>query len=301
MNPSLIILAAGKGSRYGSMKQLDAVGPSGETLMDYSVFDAILAGIERVVFIIREEDSRLFRENILEKYAGRIQVEFAFQRMTGVPGNPEVPVNRSKPWGTGQAVLSAEILAGKQFIVINADDFYGYESFRLLTEYLCNNINHGSYAMIGFPLAGTLSENGPVSRALCQVAEDSYLTGIVEKLRIKKTGDLIFPDENGVNVPLSGSELVSMNMWGFNKSIFPPLQRLFNEFIRENKNNAQAEFILPAAVNAMIREGSVKVRVLPAASEWFGITYREDKPEVMDKIRQLIAAGNYPANLFCKG
>lgn len=290
MSFTLVVLAAGMGSRYGGLKQVDPVGPSGETVLDYAVFDAIRAGFTRVVFVIRRDFEDLFRDKIGARYAGRIAVDYVFQSLFALPSGFAVPADREKPWGTGHAVWCAREAVRENFAVINADDFYGADSFRQLASFL-GAARGASYAMVGFKLANTLSEHGAVSRGVCVAGEGGALVSITEH-----TG--ITPDQVGAGRTFSGAELVSMNCWGFTPALFAGLDTQFREFLTARGTDLKAEFYLPAAVSTQIARREAAVRVLPTESSWFGVTYRDDKPRVAAAIAALVDAGTYPAELF---
>jgi UTP-glucose-1-phosphate uridylyltransferase len=290
MAPTLLVLAAGIGSRYGGLKQIDPVGPSGETVLDYAVFDAIRAGFGRVVFVIRRDFEALFREKIGAKYAGRIDVDCAFQSLDALPpGFAPVP-GREKPWGTAHAVWCARDRVRGNFAVINADDFYGADSFAQLARFLAAAGGPPRFAMIGFRLANTLSEHGTVARGICRAAS-GRLRSVVEQ-----TG--IAPADVGPGKRFSGDEIVSMNCWGFTPALFPALELQFGAFLAARAGEAKAEFYLPAAVSALVERGEAAVEVLPTANAWFGVTYREDKPRVAAAIAALVRRGEYPDKLF---
>lgn len=290
MSLTLVVLAAGMGSRYGGLKQIDPVGPGGETVLDYAVFDALRAGFTRVVFVIRRDFEALFREKIGARYAGRAAVDYVFQSLDALPPGFTPPAGREKPWGTGHAVWCARAALGENFAVINADDFYGADSFAQLARFL-TAARGGDFAMVGFRLANTLSEHGVVSRGVTAAGPDLELRSIVEH-----TG--IAPEEVGPGRKFSGEEIVSMNCWGFTPALFAGLDAQFREFLAARGGEAKSEFYLPAAVSAMIGRGEAKVRVLPTASTWFGVTYREDKPRVQAAIAGLVQAGLYPEKLW---
>lgn len=320
MAPTLLVLAAGMGSRYGGLKQIDPVGPSGETVLDYAVFDAQRAGFGRVVFVIRKDFEELFREKIGARYAGRIAVDYVFQSIDSLPAGFAVPTGREKPWGTGHAVWCARDAVKENFAVINADDFYGADSFAQLAGFLSANpkskIENPKFAMVGFRLANTLSEHGAVSRGVCVADAAGELQSITEQ-----TGILASEVGGGTGKKFSGEELVSMNCWGFTPELFGALDAQLREFLASTGaatpssrtalkrdegvaspargiDPLKAEFYLPAAVSEQIARGQATVRVLPTASAWFGVTYREDKPRVTAAIASLVAAGKYPARLF---
>jgi choline kinase len=305
MQPTLLVLAAGMGSRYGGLKQIDPVGPSGETVLDYAVFDAVRAGFKRVVFVIREEFAEIFKTQVAAKYAGHIAVDYVFQALAALPEGFAVPAGREKPWGTGHAVWCARAALGGNFAVINADDFYGADSFAQLGGFLSApsatgydpmsghrppKVTLAEFAMVGFRLDRTLSEHGAVSRGVCTV-NYGQLHGIVEQ-----TG--ILPTEVGAGRKFSGEETVSMNCWGFTPAVLAGLDAQFREFLAARGQEPKAEFYLPAAVAGMVGRAEATVRVLPTASTWFGVTYREDKPRVQAAIAELVASGAYPARLF---
>lgn len=292
MSLTLVVLAAGMGSRYGGLKQIDPVGPGGETVLDYAVFDALRAGFTRVVFVIRRDFEALFREKIGARYAGRVAVDYVFQALDTLPAGFVPPVGREKPWGTGHAVWCARDAITDNFAVINADDFYGADSFAQLATFLRGEPTRGTrFAMVGFRLANTLSEHGTVARGVCTAAADGTLRSIVEQTGIAAA-------EVGAGKTYSGQETVSMNCWGFTPQLFAGLDAQFRAFLAARGTEAKAEFYLPAAVSALIGEGAASVRVLPTDSTWFGVTYREDKPRVEAAIRELVAAGLYPEKLW---
>lgn len=280
------------GSRYGGLKQLDIVGPGGETMLDFAVFDAVRAGFSRVVFIIRRDLAAEFRTRIGARYAASIQVDYVFQALEALPAGFSPPASRTKPWGTGHAVWCARSVIDGPFAVVNADDFYGQDSFAQLARFLRLDRTAGrpQLAIVGFTLANTLSENGAVSRGVCTVGRDGSLNGIVEHTGIR-------PQDVGPDRPFTGTETVSMNCWALTPEFFPGLDRQFAGFLSVHATEPKAEFYLPAAVSEMIKAGEADVRVLPTQAAWFGITYREDKLRVESAIRQLVADGEYPAKL----
>ena len=305
MKPTLLMLAAGIGSRYGGLKQIDPVGPHGETIMDYSVYDAIRAGFGKLVFIIRRDIEDAFRAAIGSRFSDKITVEYAFQELDLLPEGYTVPLGRKKPWGTAHAVLAANGAVQEPFAVINCDDFYGAESFRILGQFLesLNDPNlptvQAEYCMVGFTLSNTLSEHGSVSRGICTADPHGFLTHVVERTHIEQDGGSIFyMDGAGQKNLLSGAEIVSMNMWGFTPSIFAHLDHMFAEFLRAHGHEEKSEFFLPFAVNDLIAGNQARVTVLRSESSWFGVTYQEDKPIVQRSIRKLIAEGAYPEWLW---
>jgi hypothetical protein len=299
--PTLLILAAGMGSRYGGLKQLDHVGPSGETIIDYSVYDAVRAGFGKVVFVIKEAIEKEFREAFIDRLKGEIPMDYVFQEIWMVPGGIKVPGNRSKPWGTGHAVMVAEEKVSGPFAVINADDFYGRGAFVAVAEYYrgWTKKRDTDYCMVGYPLANTLSEFGAVSRGICRLGPDARLTGVTERTHIVREGDRIrFRDENEQMVPIDGDSTVSMNFWGFTPSFFGFLKKEFDAFIGRNAGDPKAEFYIPGVVNNLAGSGRASVKVLQAGGQWFGMTYREDRERVMQSIRMLVEHGEYPENLW---
>lgn len=301
MKPTLIILAAGMGSRYGGLKQLDKIGPSGETIIDYSIFDAIHAGFGKVVFIIKESIEQDFKETFVEKLKDLIEIDYVFQETWMVPEGVLITDERQKPWGTGHAVLMAEKRVNGPFAVINADDFYGREAYEALAGYYkgWKQGMENDYCMVGFNLANTLSEFGAVSRGVCQINENDDLVNVVERTHIGKVNDHIaFKDDNGDLKKISGDTLVSMNFWGFTPSFFNQLNAGFTAFIRKNAENPKAEFYIPSVVNQLIQSGKVRVKVLNCQGRWFGMTYKEDRPIVIKSIRQLIKHKVYPEKLW---
>jgi len=289
---TLLVMAAGMGSRYGGLKQLDTVGPNGETIIDYSVYDAIEAGFSKVVFIIRREFEKEFKERISDKYAGEVQVEFAFQELHVLPDGFTCPEDREKPWGTGQAILSAAALIKEPFAAINGDDFYSRESFKVVADYYKNGGNE--FSMVAFRLNNTLSIFGGVTRGLCTV-NDGKLETVVETDNLQQTDEGVSSDRD---IPLDGSEPVSMNMWGFTPILFDYLSEKFDEFLQKEKTELKSEFLIPNVINDLIQTDRESVHVLRSDSSWFGITYKEDKLYVVDEIQKLIDEGVYPQELF---
>lgn len=296
-SPTLLVLAAGVGSRYGGLKQIDPVGPAGETIMDYSIYDALRAGFGKLLFVIRKDIEAPFREIIGARFEKRVPVEYAFQELTDLPAGFTLPAGRTKPWGTTQAILAAQSVIREPFAVINADDFYGAQSYQLLAQHLKSG--SPDYAMVGFILRNTLSEFGSVARGVCDVNSEGFLKSVIELTKIERDGEgarSIEPD--GHVTPLSGNENVSMNMWGFTPHVVDPLQAHFCQFLSEKGTDLKAESYLPTAVNAIVAAGNAKVKVLPTQSSWFGVTYREDRPRVVESIQALIRAGEYPEALW---
>jgi UTP-glucose-1-phosphate uridylyltransferase len=301
MKPTLFVLAAGMGSRYGGLKQLDGVGPQGQTIMDYSIFDAIRAGFGKVVFVIRKDIEKDFREKILSKYQGKIPVEVVFQSLDALPEGFTVPADRTKPWGTNHAVLMGESAIHEPFAVINADDFYGRDAFAVMGKYLSDeNLKPGKYAMVGFRVSNTMSENGSVSRGVCGVDADGNLTDVVERTAISYDPDhnIVFTDENGQQQTLAPGTPVSMNFWGFTPDYFSYSGREFVKFLNEKINVPKSEFYIPTAIDTLIHNGEASVKVLDTDSRWFGVTYPEDRPGVVANLAALHAAGEYPDKMF---
>ena len=299
MKPTLFILAAGMGSRYGGLKQLDGLGPNGETIMDYSVFDAMRAGFGKVVFVIRKDFEEDFRNVVLSKYADHVPCEVCFQGIDNLPEgftrNPE----RTKPWGTNHAVLMAKDIIKEPFMVINADDFYGKESFEVMAKFLLDvNGQEGKYCMAGYRVGNTLSEHGTVSRGVCATDKMGFLTDVVERTAIEnKNGHVVYQD-NGVDVEIPFETPVSMNMWGFTPEYFTYAEEAFKAFLTENAQELKAEFYIPTLVNDMIKAGKATCQVLDTTAKWFGVTYADDRQMVVDKIQALVDAGVYPNKLF---
>jgi UTP-glucose-1-phosphate uridylyltransferase len=303
MKPTLLILAAGLGSRYGSLKQMDKLGPSGETLLEYSVFDAIRAGFGKIVFVIRRDIEADFKESVLNKLAEKVQVDYVFQELDVLPKGFSLPSDRVKPWGTGHAILVAAEKVKEPFAVINADDFYGKGSFKLLADFLISpEINSGNvYSMVGFRLEKTLSEFGFVSRGVCATDKDFNLLAANEKTHIERTElGIVSKLIDGNTEILDPQSFVSMNCWGFAPSLFDFLKQGFIEFLEQNIQNPKSEFYIPFMVNELIEKGSVKVKVLKGNDEWFGMTYQQDRELAVGRIRSLIKEGVYPDNLWKK-
>ncbi len=297
---TLFVLAAGMGSRYGGLKQLDHLGPSGETIMDYSVYDAIRAGFNRLVFVIRRSFDEAFRNEVIVKYKDKIEVAVVYQELDALPDGFELPAGREKPWGTNHAVLMAKDVIKEPFAVINADDFYGRHSFEVLRKKLARmEGKQGEYCMVGYRVGNTLSERGGVSRGVCEVNEQRNLSDVVERIGIERIdGRIVFKDENGIEQELHENTPVSMNMWGFTPEYFEHSERMFIDFLRERINEAKSEYFIPTVVNYLIKNNKAEVEVLDTTSEWFGVTYAEDRPSVVAKLQALVDAGEYPSKLF---
>lgn len=300
MNPTLVVLAAGIGNRYGGLKQMDAVGPSGETIVDYSIFDAARAGFNKVVFVIRRSIESDFREVYLDKLAKKIDVDYVFQEIEDVPSGLSVPTGRKKPWGTSQAVLVSRSKVRAPFAAINADDFYGQEAFQVMAAFL-RGLGTGdlSYSLVGYDLETTLSEHGTVARGVCDVDGSGYLKGIVERTRIERSADgIVYQDDTGRRTPFHGRETVSMNFWGFSPTFFGFAAEAFERFVREKADDPKAELYIPLVVNDLIETGRARVKVLPCRQKWFGVTYKDDKPMVVAELKSLVDAGLYPSPLW---
>ncbi|MEM1323381.1 MAG: sugar phosphate nucleotidyltransferase [Bacteroidota bacterium] len=298
MKPTLLILAAGMGSRYGSLKQLDGVGPAGETIIDYSVYDAIRAGFGKVVFVIRESFAEEFRNQITAKFSDRIEVVFVFQEVnTPIDGVTELP-NREKPWGTAHAMLVAKDVIHEPFAVINADDYYGVSSFRKMAAFLQNQVTPDNYSMVGFQLSKTISENGSVSRGVCAMDDQNTLITITERTKIERIDGTICYFEDGQRVPLTDDTLVSMNFWGFHHNIFEVTNKLFIDFVKDHFDQPRAEFFIPLVVNKMIEDQTAKITVLDSDEKWYGVTYKEDKESVQQAMMGLTESGLYSNPLW---
>ena len=301
MKPTLYVLAAGMGSRYGGLKQLDGLGPDGETIMDYSIFDAIRAGFGKVVFVIRKDFEKDFREKVLAKYEGHIPVEVVFQSIDKLPEGYTCPEERTKPWGPAHAVLMAAGVINEPFAVINADDFYGRDSFRVIAEELQRpRSRKGDYAMVGFRVGNTMSESGGVSRGVCTADAEGHLTSVTERRGIKYDAErrIVFEDENGQVQALEANTPVSMNMWGFTPDYFDYAAREFRSFLDRDLTTPKAEQVIPDVADALIKSGEATFKVLDTDSRWFGVTYAEDRPGVVAKFAELHASGLYPTPLF---
>jgi dTDP-glucose pyrophosphorylase len=298
MKPTLLILAAGMGSRYGGIKQMDAFGPNGETIIDYSIYDAIRSGFGKVVFIIRESFAEEFKSQFERKLSGKVETEYVMQELDSYIGNFEFAGERTKPWGTAHAVLCAKDVIHEPFAVINADDYYGADAFEKAVKFLQEEVSPKKYCVIGYQLSKTISENGSVSRGVCEVDFEQNLVGIHERTKIFPEDGKIFYVEDALKVPLPADTPVSMNFWGFEEHIFDYIQEVFVKFLRDNANNPKSEFFIPTIVDAYINNGKGKIKVIPTSSQWFGVTYKEDAPNVKESIRALIETGVYPANLF---
>ncbi len=303
MKPTLLLLAAGMGSRYGGLKQLDGLGPNGETIMDYSIYDAVKAGFGKIVFVIRKDFEPDFREKVLSKYEGHVPAELCFQSIDSLPEGFTCPEGRVKPWGTNHAVLMAKDIIKEPFCVINCDDFYNRDAFMAIGKFLSElpEDSKNAYAMVGFRICNTLSENGSVARGICSTDENGCLTTVVERTEIMRVGEPIcYKDENGEWQPVEENSPVSMNMWGFTPDYFEHSEEYFKEFLSDPKNmeNLKAEFFIPLMVNKLITENTATVKVLDTTSKWFGVTYAADRDDVVARIQRLVDEGVYPNKLF---
>jgi dTDP-glucose pyrophosphorylase len=295
--PSLLVLAAGMGSRYGGLKQIDPVGPNGETIIDYSIYDALRAGFGKLVFVIRRDLERPFRELVGQRFEHRLPVHYVFQELRDVPPGFAPPANRTKPWGTAHALLAGQSAIQEPFAAINADDFYGAQSFALLAGHLSSGST--DYAMAGFVLRQTLSDFGSVARGVCELDSEGCMKSIVELTKIERDGNgAKNTDSAGRVTKLTGDEAVSMNCWGFTPAVFPALRAHFAAFLERSGKDEKAECYIPNAINELVVSGQARVRVLRTGAPWFGITYREDHPRVVESIRQLVARGEYPERLW---
>ena len=295
--PTLLVLAAGMGSRYGGLKQIDPVGPCGETIIDYSIYDALRAGFGKLVFVIRKDIEQQFREIVGARFKKHAPVEYVFQELDKLPAPYALPAGRTKPWGTTHAILMADGVINEPFAAINADDFYGQQAYKVLAQHLISGTP--DYAMVGFILKNTLSDHGSVARGVSRVDANNYLTHIVELMKIERDGagaKDISPD--GKITPLTGDEAVSMNFWGFTPALFPQLRVAFENFLKKSGGEQKSECYIPATVGELVTSGQAKCKVLRSADSWFGVTYREDRPTVVESIRQLVAAGKYPEKLW---
>lgn len=300
MKPTLYILAAGMGSRYGGLKQLDGLGPNGETIMDYSVYDALHAGFGKIVFVIRHDFEEEFRHKIISKYENHVPVEVVFQELKNIPEEFEISSERCKPWGTAHAVLMGKDVIKEPFAVINADDYYGRDSFMVLANFLKESAGvRNKYCMVGFNIGNTLSENGGVSRGLCQVNSEGYLVGVQECHGIQRKKEAIIQElSTGAEVVIAANTIVSMNMWGFTPDFFEYSEESFRRFLHKNSKELKAEFYIPTVVNELVDNKTITLKVLTTPSKWFGVTYAADKPTTIAQFAKLVNEGVYPSPLF---
>jgi dTDP-glucose pyrophosphorylase len=299
MKPTLLVLAAGMGTRYGGNKQLDEVGPSGETIIDYSIYDAIRAGFGKIVFVIRRDIEQQVRERFVDRLHGKIDIDYVFQEITNLPEGVKVAPDRSKPWGTSHAILVTKEKIKEPFGVINADDYYGVESFKILRDFLVNDKNPVNYCIVGYKLGNTLSEHGHVNRGVCQAGEDGFLLDIVETRQIEKTKEgAVAPGPDGKTLHFTGNEIVSMNLWGFKPSCYDFLGKEFRNFIDKLGMDLKSELDIPTSVDKFVKNGEITIQILMSNERWFGVTYREDKPFVVENIKKMIRKGIYPARIY---
>ena len=301
MKPTLFVLAAGMGSRYGGLTQLDGLGPNGETIMDYSIFDAIRGGFGKIVFVIRRDFEQDFRDKVLSKYEGHIPTELTFQAIDDLPEGFTCPEDRTKPWGTNHAVLMGKSVINEPFAVINADDFYGRDAFAVMGKWLSElpEGSEGKYSMVGFRVCNTLSDNGTVARGVCAKNDAEMLTAVVERTEIMRVDGVIsYKDENGEWQPVGEETPVSMNFWGFTPDYFKYSEAQFVDFLKENIDKPKSEFFIPLVVDTLINSGKATCEVLDTTAKWFGVTYAADRPGTVEKIQALVDAGEYPNKLF---
>ncbi len=298
MQPTLLILAAGMASRYGSMKQIQSFGPSGETIMEYSIYDAIKAGYKKVVFIIRKEFADDFKAIFEPKLKGKVEVDYVFQELDAFIGNRNVPEGRTKPWGTAHAILCAKDAVKEPFSVINADDFYGRDAFEKSYKFLVSDVSNKKYGIIGYELLKTLSDNGTVNRGVCQVDDQQNLVSIAERLNISMQDGKIICDDNQEPKELPLDSQVSMNFWCFDPSIFSYTEELFHKFLDSSMENPKSEFFIPIVADQYIKDGVGEIKVIPTSAQWFGVTYKEDAPEVQKSLDELVKQGEYSENIW---
>jgi len=299
MKPTLLVLAAGMGSRYGGNKQLDEVGPSGETIIDYSIYDAIRAGFGKIVFVIRRDIEEQVKDRFVERLKDKIEVDYVFQEITNLPEGVKVTPERQKPWGTSHAILVTRDKIKEPFGVINSDDYYGVEAFSILRDFLVNDKDPNCYSIVGYKLGNTLSDHGHVNRGVCKAGSDGLLQGIVETRQISKTHDgAVAPGPDGTELKFTGNEIVSMNLWGFKPSCYDFLGKEFRNFIIRSGMDPKSELDIPTSVDKFVKSGDIKIKVLMSNERWFGVTYREDKPFVVESIKKMIREGVYPARIY---
>ena len=298
MKPTLLILAAGMASRYGSMKQVDGFGPNGETIIDYSIYDAIKAGFGKITFIIREEFAENFKNIFEPKLKGRVETDYVYQSYDLTPFGINKQIERSKPWGTAHAVLAARDAVKEPFCVINADDYYGYDAFEKMAKFLTTEVADDKYSLIGYQIDKTLSDHGSVSRGVCKVDDNGYMVEINERTEVYfKDGKVFYKDATG-EYELANDTRVSMNFWGFTPAVFAQSEQMFKQFVAANENNPKSEFFIPLVADELIKSGTASFKVIPTPSKWFGVTYKEDKPIVQKSISELVNNGVYPQNLW---
>lgn len=298
MKPTLLVLAAGMGSRYGGNKQLDKVGPAGETIIDYSIYDAVRAGFGKIVFVIRRDIEQQVKESFVEPLRGIVDVEYVFQEIDDLPDGLKPHSERTKPWGTSHAILVAAGVIDEPFGVINSDDYYGVEAFSILYDFLVNDRDENNYCIVGYKMGNTLSDHGHVNRGVCRADREGMLEHIVETRKIEKREDGIFaPGRDGEELSFTGDEIVSMNLWGFKPSCFRFLRKEFADFIRRSKDDPNAELDIPTSMDVFIKKGDITIKVLMTDDKWFGVTYREDKPYVVESLAEMTRRGVYPTPL----
>ena len=298
MKNTLLILAAGMGSRFGGLKQTEPVGPNGESILEYSLYDAIRAGFDKVVFVIRKSFAKEFKTHIELQLKGKIEVQYIYQELDNLPSGYQLPSGREKPWGTGHAILVAKEVIHEPFAMINADDFYGASAFQEIAKFFKNGINSGTYAMVSYPLKNTLSDFGFVSRGVCHTDSEGNLCEITERTKIQKKEDSICYINGEKTINLDPNDTVSMNFWGFHPSLFEELEKQFKLFLDKNINTPKAEFFIPSVIFNMIKSKQINVKVLHANSQWFGVTYPQDKDFVVKQIQKLTEKGIYPEKLW---
>jgi hypothetical protein len=299
MKPALVVLSAGMGSRYGGNKQLDEVGPSGETIIDYSIYDAIRAGFGKIVFVIRRDIEEQVKERFVARLKNKIIVDYVFQEITNLPEGVKVSPERQKPWGTSHAILVTQEKIHEPFGVINADDYYGVESYKILHDFLVNDKDPHCYCIIGYKLGNTLSDHGHVNRGVCKVSADGLLQNIAEIRQIAKTADGVkAPSADGEEVYFTGNEIVSMNLFGFKPTCYDFLGKEFRNFLGRSSMDPKSELDIPTSLDKFVKNGDITIKILQSNERWFGVTYREDKPYVIESIRQMIRKGVYPARIY---
>lgn len=299
MKPTLLILAAGMASRYGSMKQIDGFGPNGETIIDYSIHDAIKAGFGKISFIIREEFLDSFKSIFEPKLEGKVETDYIFQTFDLKKYGIDKEIERAKPWGTGHAILEAQKQINEPFCVINADDFYGNEAFKNMVDFLTKEANATTYSIVGYKIGNTLSENGSVSRGVCQTDAAGNMSEINERTKVyRKNGQIVYENEDGSTHPLADDTPVSMNFWGFTPDVFPITEQLFIDFVHQNEDKPKAEFFIPLIADYLIKQKIANFKVIPTDAKWFGVTYKEDKETVQESINKLVENGTYPTKLW---
>ncbi|MBK5202667.1 MAG: NTP transferase domain-containing protein [Prolixibacteraceae bacterium] len=298
MKKTLLILAAGMGSRFGGLKQIEPIGPAGETILEYSLFDAIRAGFDKVVFVIRKSFEKEFKAHFENKLKGKIEVQYIFQELDNLPSGYQVPAEREKPWGTGHAILVAKKAINEPFAMINADDFYGTSAFQEIADFFNNGISPQTYGMVSYSLKNTISEFGFVARGVCKIDSDRNLSEITERTKIQREGKSICYIEGENHIDLNPDAIVSMNFWGFHPSLFEELEKQFKLFLDKNINTPKTEFFIPSVIFNMIKSKQINVKVLHANSHWFGITYPQDKAFVVNQIQKLTEKGIYPKKLW---